>query len=179
MIDEGTGTPSVKLLFEFSGNFQYYQTKVKHNEEAGMKYGVSSMGHSLTWSHTPETFVIGSPNFNLGDPVKNKMRYGGFGNILRYGRILRTEYIDGKRITKNNVVFNNPTKGRGSDKGFREKLKKEYQDKEQGTPAMYLGWAVITGNIFKFLKTNFCMYDKYFKLDGTQMSLVRILLSLL
>ena len=159
MIDEGTGTPSVKPLFKFSSNFQYYQKKVKHNENAEMKYGVSSMGHSLTLSHKPETFVIGSPNFNLGDPVKNKMRYGGFGNILRYGRILRTEYIDGKRITKNNVVFNNPTKGRGSDKGFREKLKKEYQDKEQGTPAMYLGWAVITGNIIKFFKTNFYIYD--------------------
>lgn len=155
MIDEGTGTPSVKPLFEFSGNFQYYQTKVKHNEEAGMKYGVSSMGHSLTWSHIQETFVIGSPNFNLGDPVKNRMRYGGFGNILRYGRILDQE---GNRITNNNTVFNNPTKGRGSDKGFREELKKEYRDKEQGTPAMYLGWAVITGNVFKLLKTIFYIY---------------------
>ena len=120
-----------------------------------MKHGVASVGHGLTWGQKDDTFVIGSPNFNLGDPtnpIKTKSnkykdnRFGGFGNILRYGKV--PEAI---KITGNKPVFNNPTKGRGSDSAFRQKLKKEIKDKEQGTPALYLGWAVITGNITKFL----------------------------
>ena len=118
------------------------------NHPQNMKSGAAIMGHGLTWGQRQAVFVLGSPNFNLGLP-KTSARYGGFGNILRYGK-----YENGKeasRITKNDRVLNNPTKGRGKGKGFREKLKEEAENirKQNGepgnTPGLYLGWTVITG----------------------------------
>ena len=138
-------------LFNFNGNLQYFQKK---DRETGFKNGVGIIGHSLTSGKKDNSFVIGSPNFNLGNPLntvkKDKEcttgctykddRFGGFGNILRYGKLPAS----GHPLRR---VFLNPSKN-PTKNAFRVKLKKELQDKEQGTPALYLGWTVITGKIF-------------------------------
>ena len=119
------------------------------------KDAVASIGHSLTWGRKDDAFVIGSPNFPLGNPRGTRIthsgfkdqRYGGFGDILRFGKVYGRE---AQQITQNKRVLMNPLKGRGKgDTAFREKLKKKVKDTEQGTPALYLGWSVITGKIRK------------------------------
>ena len=149
---------SVESLFSFDKDLKYYQKpipgnhppKMKNpgNHPQKMKSGAAIMGHGLTWGQRQGVFVFGSPNFNLGLP-KTGARFGGFGNILRYGKFENDK--EASRITKNDRVLNNPTKGRGEGKGFRVKLKEEAgnirkQNGEPGnTPGLYLGWTVITG----------------------------------
>ena len=131
---------------------KYYQKNIP-GPGGQFKDGVASIGHSLTWGRKDDAFVIGAPNFNLGNPkgttktrsgTLKDQRYGGFGNILRFGKV---SGIEAQRITQNKKVLMNPLKGRGSDSAFREKLKREIKDAEQGTPALYLGWSVITGKV--------------------------------
>ena len=133
---------------------KYYQKNIP-GPGGQFKDGVASIGHSITWGRKNDAFVIGSPNFCLGNPlgtVKTKSgtlkdeRYGGFGDILRFGKVYGRE---AQQITQNKRVLMNPLKGRGSESAFREKLKKKVIDTEQGTPALYLGWSVITGIIRK------------------------------
>ena len=165
--DVNSRTDSQKTqVVTFSEYLRYYQKNI--NAPGGdFKNGVASIGHSLTWGRKGDAFVIGAPNFNLGEPtktVKNKItntvkdkRYGGFGNIVRFGKVSGRE---AQIITQNKRVLMNPSKGRGrtcskieneskKSRCFRENLKKDIKDAEQGTPALYLGWAVITGNIIE------------------------------
>jgi len=143
-IDAVNQPASVKSLFSFNKTLEYYQKKIS-NKAWERKKGSAILGHSLTWGQKEDEFVFGSPNFNLGIPPKT--RYGGFGNILRYGK-----------VTENKGVLNNPYKGRVQWDRFREKLKEEAANirKQNGTagdtPGLYLGWSVITG---KFSRTSY------------------------
>ena len=136
---------------------KYYQ---KNIPGPGGKFrdGVASIGHSLTWGRKDDAFVIGSPNFNLGNPLGIQKLgngilingiindNGGIGNILRFGKVSGRE---AEQITQNKRVLMNPSKGRGSSSAFYEILKKEIKDLNQFKPAHYLGWSVITGKVRK------------------------------
>ena len=115
-----------------------------------MKKGAAIMGHSLTWGQREDVFVFGSPNFNLGRMTGSKyVRFGGFGNILRYGKFENDK--DAIEVTNNKRVLNNPTKGRVKWDRFREILKEEANNtrRQHGTAGdtagLYLGWSVISG----------------------------------
>ena len=143
-IEENQPKP-VSEMFNFKDVVRYYQ-KVVGSEKVELKNGAGIVGHSLAWGKDG-SIVIGSPNFNLGDPTKSckgsvagskkDCRYSGIGNILKFGKVLES----GKR----NSVFLNPSKE--SEKNtFRKNLKAELNDKNQGTPSLYLGSTVIAGN---------------------------------
>ena len=153
--DVNARTDSQKTpLVTFSQYLRYYQKKVP-GPGGELKDGVASIGHSLTWGRKDDAFVIGAPNFNLGNPhgttktrhgTLKDQRYGGYGNILRFGKVSGRE---AQQITQNKRVLMNPSKGRGSSSAFYEILKKEVKDLDQFTPAHYLGWSVITGKVRK------------------------------
>ena len=153
--DVNARTDSQKTpLVTFSQYLRYYQKKVP-GPGGELKDGVASIGHSLTWGRKDDAFVIGAPNFNLGNPHGTKktdsgtfkdQRFGGFGNILRFGIVSER---GAPKIALGKRVLMNPSKGREKN-AFRQNLKKEIKDAEQGTPALYLGWAVITGKMMNF-----------------------------
>ena len=139
--DVNANPASPSPMFNFGGTVNYFQ-KNKFNI-LEKKHGAGIVGHSLAWGKS-NSIVVGSPNFNLGDPtrtckskdkgVSGDCRYSGVGNILKYGWV--PEKIQNG--------FTNPSKDEQKNK-FRKDLKKELNDKNQGTPSLYLGATVIRG----------------------------------
>ena len=138
--DVNANPASPSSMFNFGGTVDYFQKNEKDRLED--KHGAGIVGHSLAWGKS-NSIVVGSPNFSLGDPtrtckskkgVSGDCRYSGLGNILRYGWI--------PERTKNGLT--NPSKDTQKNQ-FRKNLKKELNDKNQGTPSLYLGATVIRG----------------------------------
>ena len=153
-----------KPLFSFKNEVRYYQKKTDKpplnmkNNRAGFRYGSGIIGSGLTLGRDG-SFVFGSSNFNLGDPTKtcnidgtNKAgdcRYGGFGNILKFGIL--------DESGENSEILLNPSKDKDKNE-FRLEFKKEFNEKNSGTPSIYLGSTVIRGNVCVVLK-NRKLYD--------------------
>ena len=153
-----------KPLFSFKNEVRYYQKKTDKpplnmkNNRAGFRYGSGIIGSGLTLGRDG-SFVFGSSNFNLGDPTKtcnidgtNKAgdcRYGGFGNILKFGIL--------DESGENSDILLNPSKDKDKNE-FRLDFKKEFNEKNSGTPSIYLGSTVIRGNVYAVLK-NRKLYD--------------------
>ena len=133
--------PAIPLpMFNFGGTVEYFQANEGNFLEE--KHGAGIVGHSMTWGKS-NSIVVGSPNFNLGDPsgtCKSKKgssidcRFSGVGNILKYGNL----------PGKPQKAFLNPSKD-SKKNYFRVDLKRELNDKNQGTPSLYLGATVIRG----------------------------------
>ena len=151
-------------MFSFKNEVRYYQKKTDKpplnmkNNRAGFRYGAGIIGSGLTLGRNG-SFVFGSSNFNLGDPTKtcnidgtNKAgdcRYGGFGNILKFGIL--------DESGENSEILLNPSKDKDKNE-FRLEFKKEFNEKNSGTPSIYLGSTVIRGNVYVVLK-NRKLYD--------------------
>ena len=125
-------------MFNFGGTIQYFQGETNNLQE---KHGAGIVGHSMAWGKS-NSIVVSSPNFNLGDPtgtfktaakVTRDKRFSGVGIILKYGR------LPGK-----GKAFLNPSKD-SKKNYFRTDLRAELNDKNQGTPSLYLGSTVIRG----------------------------------
>ena len=132
-------------LFNFKDGVKYYQKSLNDNP-AELKNGAGIVGNSLARGRDG-TIVVGSPNFNLGDPtkectstkgknIKQDCRFSGIGNILKFGKLAES------KTTKK--VFLNPSKEHKKN-SFRQDLKREFNEKNQGTPSTYLGSTITTG----------------------------------
>ena len=73
-IDENKSGEGVTQLFNFKDSVKYYQ-KSLNDKTAQVKNGAGIVGNGLTWGRD-RTIVVGSPNFNLGDPKSNAQSKG-------------------------------------------------------------------------------------------------------